>query len=345
MPRAGFLLGGMEINRNWHFFYFARLLLLFVLGFNLLTVFASAQKGTGSADLTTLSVGKILVEGGDYTDFFVKLKLHPEFARLAEKHRLDDPAQWTILHSRFVLNLAELQGMLTQAKSMMEAKDRRSGLDGKMVSSESVRERGRARHEILVKQMDELRQMLRLIDEMESALAEVGPLVDKIDLENKAGQSLVGQVLFIDGEDLIIKRAEASYFRVPSAMLNYRTKLKLMTEIFSEWGELPGMKLDPYAEEGEDREELIAYDDARLFIKEPSQGVFSRQRNEGELSFVPYATQLESAREVLSQADRKDREIHQATVDALEKASALNQSRVETIQWYESRIGFELPSM
>lgn len=340
-----FFASNMEINRIWLLFYPAKLLFLFVLCFNLLVTHASAQEASQRRDLSDLSVANLLAEEGDYSDFFVKLKQHPEFGRLSEKHRLDDPAKWTELRSRFVLNLVELQGSLTEAESMIEAKDRLSGLDGKMVSAEPVRERGRARREALVKQIDELKQMLRLIDEMENALAKVSPLIGKIHLENKAGQSLVGQVLFFDGEDLIIKRAEANYFRVPSEMLNYRTKLSLLNEVLSEWEELPGMNFDPYAEEGEDREELIAYDDARLYVKDSVQGVFSEARAELEDRFVPYAVQLDSAREVLSQVDRKDQEIHQAKMDRLEKASSLNQSRVETILWYESRIGVEMPSL
>lgn len=334
----------VSMDVKWHClsYYPLRLITAFALVFSLIGVFVSAQESAQDTDLGDLSIAKMLGEEGEYSDFFANLKEHSEFARLNEKHGLDDPAVWSTLRKRFVLNLADLQGSLAQAQSMMEIEDHRSGLDGKLISAEAVRERGRVRNARVVQQMEELRQMLRLMDEMEAALAEAPPLTGQINMQNKSGQTVSAQLLLLDGSDLIIKSGEATYFRVSADMLNYRTKLNILNEILADWNKLPEMEIDPYAESDEDREELIAYDESRVYIREPSQGFFSKERS--EIDFVPYTTQLKTAREALSQADRKDKEIHQNKIEIIEQGRALNQSRLRTIQWYESRLATELPS-
>lgn len=315
-----------------------------MLALSLTGAFASAQESGQNSDLADVSIADIRGDEGEYSDFFVKMKEHSEFARLSGKHGLDDPAAWSTLRRRFVLNLEKLQESLDQAQSMIETKDQRSGLDDKLISAEAVRERGRAQQARVTQQMEEIRQMLRLMEEMESLLAEATPLTGQINIQNKSGQGVTAQILFVDGSDLIIKSAESAYFRVPADMLNHRTKLNILNEIFADWQELPQMKIDPYAEEGEDREELIAYNDSRLYIKDSVYGVYSRGRSEDERHFVPYANQLEATREVLSQADRKDKEIHQSEIEIIEQGRALNQTRLDTIQWYESRLSTEVPS-
>lgn len=307
-------------------------------------MFASAQESADKHELADLRLAGMLGDEGGYSDFFVKLKGHTEFARLSGKHGLDDPAAWKTLRRRFAVNLAELQDSLVEAQSMMETKDQRSGLDDKLISAEAVRERGRAQHARAVEQMEELRLMLRLMKEMEAVLAKATPLTSQTNIQNKSAQGVTAQVLFLDGSDLIIKSAASTYFRVPAEMLNHRTKLNILNEIFADWQELPRIKIDPYAEEGEDRVELIAYNDSRLYIKDSVYGVYSRARSDNERHFVPYATQLESIREALSQADRKDIEIQQSKLDAIEQGRELNQRRLDTIQWYQSRLATKVPS-
>lgn len=341
---AAFYIVNMDVNRHWLSYYRLRLISIFALAFGLTGAFTAAQKSVENPGLGDLRIAEMLGEKGEYSDFFVNLQEQPEFARLNEKHGLDDPAAWTTLRRRFVLNLVDLQGSLAQAQSTMAIEDKRSGLDGKLISAESTRERGRIRHAQVLQQMEELRQMLRLMEEMEAALADAAPLTRQIKIRNKSGQAITAQVLLVDGSDLIIKSAEASYFRVPAEMLNHRTKLKILNEIFGDWQELPEMKIDPYAEEGEDRDELVAYNESRLYIKESTNGVFFKNRSKDERHFVPYATQLESARAALSQADRKDHDGHKSKIELIEQARALNQSRMETIQWYESRLAAEVPS-
>jgi|GEM_PF-2687707 hypothetical protein len=334
----------MNVFRFWLFFRFPRLassLLLITCLAGAVADGEESEQSPGLSDITLVENLKNPV--GGFSDLIVKLKKHPEFSRLCEKHGLDDPAVWAALRNRFVLNHASLQGYLSEAESMMEIKDRRSALDDKLISAEEIRAKGRDLRDQLAPQMDELREMLRLIDEMEAVLEEVSrdhALTGEISIENKSGQSIAGQVLLIDGKDLIVKRGEAGYFRVRSSMLSDRTKRQVMEEVFTEWPELPEIGADD-AFNDEDSGELIAYDESQLYLKNDSGEFFYEQRSDSFFSFMPYEQQLESAREAIAiKTNRKDPE--PSKVEILENALALNQSRLATIDWYEDRLGLKL---
>lgn len=303
----------------------------------------AANEDSKSPSLSDLTVQKQIEESdGSFSDLFVELKKHPHFLHLSQKHALDDPAGWPELRRRFVLKLAELQGQFSEAKSMMAARDSRSGLNDKVNSAEKTREKGRSLHDQLLRQMYEYRQMLRLIEEFETAfeaLSADGALTDEISIENKAGQGFPGKVLFVDGNDLIVKRQGDEYFRVPSNLLSEKTKLMIINGAFSGWQELPGLELEL---DEKDVGELIAYSDSHLYINDSTKGVFSEPRSDDETVFVSLAALLESAREALA-SGTKEKNAIQAEVDELQQALLLNQSRLETIQWYESRLGIEIP--
>lgn len=280
---------------------------------------------------------------GGYSDMFVKLKKHRDFQRLSRKHGIDDPAVWPTLRKRIALKLADLQGEFSQAESMMAAKDRQGGLNNKVVSAEKTREKGRRLHARLVWQMDELRQMLRLIDEMESVLENVSrehALTDEINIENKAGKSFPGQVLLIDGKDLIVKRGEVGYFRIPARLLSTDMKLEVINKVASPWQALPD-RAPAFVSEG--TVELVAFDDSRLYIKSSLEGLVTLTWPEDESILVSYAAELEAVREALAESEREEKEALQAEVSDLEAALRLNQSRANEIQWYASRLGVNVP--
>lgn len=222
---------------------------------------------------------------------------------------------------------------------MLAARDRRSKLKGEMVSGEETREKGRRLRDQVTKQLDELTQMLRLIDEMEAALEELSQdhaLTGEMRIANKSGASFTGQVLLVDGDDLILKRKEAGYFRVPVERLGDDTKLRVMEEIFTAWDALPQVVDDQPMDDGE-AGRLLAYYGSHLYIKHSSEGYVREQRSDIDFSFVPYEQQLESAREAA--ADRTgDKDARENILQRLKEARALNQSRLKTIEWYEDRL-------
>lgn len=279
---------------------------------------------------------------GGYSDLFLKLKKQRDFQRLSRKHGLDDPATWPTLRKTIVLKLADLQGDFSQAESMMATEDRQGGLNNQVLSAEKTREKGRQLHARLAWQMDELRQMLRLIDEMKAVLEEVSrehALTEETDIENKAGQSFPGQVLLVDAKDLIVKSQADAYFRIPSKLLSENTRLTIFNQIFSRWEALPRQDL---AFKSGDTAKLIAYDDDKLYFESP-EGAVSLARPDDEFALVTYAAQLEAAREALSGGTRAEKESLQAEVNELEAALSLNQSRIAEINWYEARLGIKVP--
>jgi len=315
----------------------------------LLTVCADVAAVTGEATepspaLRDLSVAAVIEDAaGSYSDLFVKLKQHPEFLRLCEKHGMDDPARWATLRRRFVLNRINLQADLSAAESMMSITDKRSALDDRLISHEETRTKGRDLKDQLVKKIEELKQMLRLIDEMEAVMAAVSrehALTGEISIKSLAGPSIIGQVLLVDENDLIVKRGDDGYFRVPSSMLSASTKRQVIEAIITAWPELPEIGADE-AFNDEDAEALVAYDEAHLYLKDDAGELVTERRANKFFAFEPYQQQLESAREVTpTKPSRKNPE--PAKVKILEDALALNQSRLATIAWHEQRLGFEL---
>ncbi|PXA03918.1 hypothetical protein DDZ13_09775 [Coraliomargarita sinensis] len=305
----------------------------------------SANETPEQPQLSDLSVEKFAEKhDGKYTDLFISFKNQPDFRRLCRKHRLDDPAVWDTLRQRFVLNLAELQGRLSDAESMMATPDKKGGLNKKVISAEKTRTRGKELKDALVTQMDEMRQMIRLIDEFKLALNEMGPdqaLTGEIDIENQAGQGFAGQVLFIDGNDLLVKRGEGAYFRVPSKLLSENTRLAILNELVSDWEALPEMDQES---EVEDRNAgaLIAYDDSHLYIDDRFEGFVSQARAESEFTFVPYKKQVELLKEEAAENSR-NRDYYEQKMETLKNGYSTNQSRVEAIEWHESRLGVAFP--
>lgn len=312
------------------------------------SVFAGVVDARSKSDegspLSKLNVVEHLKEyEGGYSDLFDKLKENRDFQRVSRRHRIDDPALWPALEKRFVLKLAALQGDFKQAESMMQIKDRRGGLSNQVISAEKTREEGRQLRDRLDRQMEELRQMLRLMAEMEKVLKNVSrehALTDVITLANQENQAFRGQVLFIDGKDLIVKREDESYFRVPSKLLSEGTKLTIINQALSAWEELPGQELE--LESGETIG-LIAHNDSMFYVEHDPEGLVAMSRPEGEMVFASYAAQLEAAREALSAGDREEKEELEQLVSDLEAGISLNQSRISEIQWYEARLGTEVP--
>jgi hypothetical protein len=316
---------------------------VFLLLFFSVTAGAQEDRGVGSALRKLEVAGHLQKSGGGYTDMFLRLKDDRDFRGLARKHGIDDPAVWPSLRKRIVLQLADLQGDLGQAKSMMAVQDRRGGLENEVVSAEKTRAKGRQLRDRLVLQMDELRQTLRLMDEMESALQKVSrehALTGPITIENKAGQAFTGQALLIDGNDLIVKRGEAGYFRVPTALLNERTKYTVLDAVVADWEALPA-RTPEFDADG--NAVLVAFDDARLFVDVETEGLALVPQPEEENALVPYAAALEAAREALSAGDREERVALEEKVATLEAALKRNQSRLSKIDWYASRLGIDVP--
>jgi len=324
-----------------------------ILGTLCLGIFFTVPLATTSAEADQSRAGfsgitvqdQLEKQGGDFSDIFLNLKQQqPAFRYLCRKHRLDDPAVWPTLQQRFVLNLAELQGQMSQAESMIATKDTRGGLNKEVISAEKTRAKGRNLKASLERRMDEMRQMLRLIEEFQTAFAELsaeGALTGQIELANKAGQSLTGQVLFMDGNDLVVKRADNSYFRIPAHLLSEATKLAIFEAIVGPWEELPGMAQDTGIAD-KNAGKLIAYSDTHLYIEDRFEGFVSVARSGSEFVFTPYAEQLEAAEATLAK-ENLDREAYRSLMETLRAGRSLNQSRVETIEWYESRLIMEIP--
>lgn len=320
--------------------------LILVLSFFVsLTVSAAKGRAPEAPALSDLDVAKYLQDsGGGYADLFVKLKERDDFLRLCEKYKLDDPAAWSALRSRFLLKLSELQRQLGEAKSMMATPDARSGLSNEVVSSEKIRSKGSALYNKLSLEANEFQQSLRLIGEIGDVLEQVSleyALTADISLESKTGQSLMGQVLFVDGNDLIIKRQDAGYFRIPSHLLSESTKLNLMNLMFSSWEALPEMCQDDDVK-NLNSGELIAFSDTHLYIKDRFEGFVPQKRSDSQFVFVPYEEQIEAFK-AANLDKKKNRLEREAELETLQKALALNLERVETIAWYASRLEVTLP--
>lgn len=311
---------------------FTAFVLLFVI---LSCAFMAGNTAAAASGLSQLNVVKILEENnGDFSDLFVNLKENRDFALMCQKHRLDDPATWPVLRKRFVLNLAELQENLSQAESMMAVQDKRGGLNNQIVSAEKTRAKGKALRNKAAVQMDSLRQMLRLIGEFEAVLREVSEnhaLTGEISIKNKAGQGFPGKVLLVDGQDLIVKRKDAGYYRIPVRLLDESTVQAVWDPVFTEWKELPGVvKNDESADLNAG--ELIAYSDSHLYIEDRYEGFVAEKRSDSEFVFVPFEEQLEAGNENLEKDE----------IQKLQEAMELNQSRVASIDWYDSRLGIEV---
>jgi len=276
--------------------------------------------------------------------FALNLRQNRDFRRLSDKHRLDDPAVWSTLQKRFVLNIADLQDVLVDAKSMMAAKDSRSSLNNEVVSAENIRAKGRQLRAETLYKMEDMRHMLRLIDEFQAAFEKAAAdqaITGEISIENTAGQSFVGQVLFIDGKDLIVKRGEAAYFRVPAKLLSDETKLEILNEMTANWQALPEMSQEAEIED-KNAGELIAYSESHLYIDDRFEGLVGERRAKSEFTFVPYQEQMKQIREAATD-NRDERALLEEQAAKLKEGHLLNQSRIETIQWLESRLGLSFP--
>jgi len=304
------------------------------------------RKAEQDAGLSALTVGGVSeLSLGSHNDYVQSLKARsPEFSLLCEKHGLDDPAKWTMLRQRFVLNLASLQGELIQAESMIAIEDRRSALNGDLISSEETRVRGRAQRERVAQQMETLRQMLRLMDEMEAVLAAVSEghgLTGEMEFENLDGQSIRAQVLLVDGSDLMIQRGADGFFRLPIKLLHESTRRAVIEAMVTQWTALPELAADD-ALNADDYGELVAYDTDFLYFRQGAGGLEYERRPDSYFSFVPYEEQLEKLRESASGNSKRRRSAVPDAVAVVEQAQALNASRLSTIGWYEERLGLVL---
>jgi hypothetical protein len=319
---------------------------LLALFFVLSGVGSAAEKEAGASGLSELSVSKQLeAQGGDFSDLFVHMKAQPDFKRLSRKHGLDDPAVWPTLRQRFTLNLAELQGRMNEAESMIATRDSRGGLNDAVMSAEKTRAKGRRLKEVLDKQIEEVRQLLRLIEEFTVAFNEMGPeelLADEMELENKQGQSLTGQVLFVDGKDLIVRRKNAGYFRIPVNLLSEDTRMAILAQVYRSWDQLPELNLSPEAAD-KNAGELLAYSDAHLYIDDRFEGFVCVPRSNHAFTFTPYEERIESINEEAKSARSRDRAEREALLEELEEALRINQSRIDAIDWHQSRLGVEIP--
>jgi len=149
-------------------------------------------------------------------------------------------------------------------------------------------------------------------------------------------QSLLGQVLLFDSNDLIVKRKDGGYFRIPARMLSESTKLNVLDSVFDQWSGLPHLVLDEQAIE-KNAGELVAYNENLLYIIDRFEGLVSENRAESQFTFEPY----EDLIEVLKADDTRNADKADLLKD-YEEALALNNLRVEAIAWYESRLGTEL---
>jgi len=300
-----------------------------------------ARSGVTTPDpLSDLNVAAYIKEaGGGYTDLFTKLKKHEEFKYLCAKYSLDDPGAWPALQRRFIPDLVDSSAELNKAKSMMETKDTRSGLDGRIISAESTRTAGRALYNKLSSEIIEMQHLLRLIDELKVVLERVASehaLSETVTLSSLTAQSLLGQVLLFDSNDLIVKRKDGGYFRIPARMLSESTKLNVLDSVFDQWSGLPHLVLDEQAIE-KNAGELVAYNENLLYIIDRFEGLVSENRAESQFTFEPY----EDLIEVLKADDTRNADKADLLKD-YEEALALNNLRVEAIAWYESRLGTEL---
>jgi len=222
---------------------------------------------------------------------------------------------------------------------MMETKDTRSGLDGRIISAESTRTAGRALYNKLSSEIIEMQHLLRLIDELKVVLERVASehaLSETVTLSSLTAQSLLGQVLLFDSNDLIVKRKDGGYFRIPARMLSESTKLNVLDSVFDQWSGLPHLVLDEQAIE-KNAGELVAYNENLLYIIDRFEGLVSENRAESQFTFEPY----EDLIEVLKADDTRNADKADLLKD-YEEALALNNLRVEAIAWYESRLGTEL---
>jgi hypothetical protein len=323
-----------------------KLLLLFFSLVAVPLVATAAKTDARGSGLSELSVQKQLdKQGGDFSDLILNMKQQADFSRLCRKHRLDDPAVWPELRKRFVLNIAELQGQLNDAKSMMAARDTRGGLNNEVISAEKTREKGRQLRGVLVKRIDEMQQMVRLIDEFKAAFAEMSDeqaLTGEMSIENQAGQSFPGKVLFVDGNDLLVKRENVGYFRIPSKLLSEKAKMEVLESVYGSWERLPELVQDDEIKD-KNAGELIAYSDTQLYIDDRFEGFVSVPRSESAFIFTPYEERMKSIREEFESNPSRDKSEVQETVNKLKEGFETNQSRLKAIDWYESRLGIEIP--
>lgn len=296
---------------------------------------------TATGSLSDFNISAYLEEvGGGYQDLFAKLNRHKVLSSLYAKHGLNDPAVWPALERRYTLRLAESSKQLTEAEAMIETKDRRSGLDGSIISAESVRAQGRALHDELSVEIAEMQQALRLINELKSVLQLVESehaLTNTITLSSVNAENMSGQVLLVDRNDLIVKHENGGYFRVPAEMLSQSTKLSVLDSIFSRWSALPHLVKDEEVAE-KNAGDLIAYSDDLLYIIDRYEGLVSEDRADSQFAFVPYdelidALKADDTRNAYKTADKT------AQLKDYEEGLALNNMRIKAIAWYESRLG------
>lgn len=300
-----------------------------------LTLFAFSLACTtakAATKMSDLNVDQLVQEnGGDFTDFFEDLKQNRGFLVLCQRHNIDDPATWPELRRRFVLNLAELQETLSQAESMMAAQDRRGGLNNTVVSAEKTRAKGKEMYDRTVAQMEMLRNMLNLIDRLETVMLAVDEnysLTDEINIENTTGTGFPGKILFFDGRDIIVKRKDAGCYRVPKYVLSDATIEEVIDPVMSDWEELPALGIEDEEIEDQNAGDLIAYSDKYLYIDDRYEGMVAEKRRNSAFVFVPYEEQLENAEDELSEE----------AIQELNEAMETNKSRVADIEFYGSRL-------
>lgn len=325
-----------RLDRIHHYLLLCLLLALFH------NTIIAAEESKDRSGVSELSVkNQLAKQDGEFLDLFVNFKKNPRFRDYSREHRLDDPAVWSSLRRRFVLNIADLRGDLSTAEAMAATKDSRSSFTNQVVSSERTRAKGRLLKDKVSKEINNLRQMLRLIDEFEAAFEKAASeqaLTSEISIENEEGQSFPGQVLFLDGNDLIVRRAQVGYFRILAKLLSGSTKQEVMDQDLADWEALPEMNQDPGVKD-KNAGELIAYSDTHLYIEDRFEGLVSQLRSESDFIFTPYKELIKEAEE----ADIERRSDREELLKRLQEGSSLNQSRVETIKLYESRLSLQIP--
>jgi hypothetical protein len=186
-------------------------------------------------DLKRFSVAQTLKDSGYIRDdFFVTLKRSAAFEKVCKKFSLDDPAKWKSVSSRLAHKNVRLREDIEEAESMMNTRDRRSSMNGKNISSASVRRNGETLYAEAMREYSEAVEVSRILKELESSFAracEQDSITGVIDIRNTAGQGFSGKVLMTDGDDVILSKDGGGYFRVPLVSLSEET----LQAIASSW--------------------------------------------------------------------------------------------------------------
>lgn len=185
--------------------------------------FSTSRVNVGDSHFKSLSPKKILAANNfKRDDFFVILKKDGAFKRLCDFEGIDDPGKWGRIRTKLARSNVRLAKEIQKAEGMMNARDGRSGLDGKRVSASRTRENGRNLFKKYSAERQDNQEIMRIINEMETILDEVRKnraLMSSTEIKNNSGSKLDGDIVLVDGQDLIIYINDTAYYRLPMSSL------------------------------------------------------------------------------------------------------------------------------